>query len=314
MGYQSRLLKLGDEIFECANYQKNGVCKPEVVDTSNWKYKHGPETGFVGELYGNDGYPRILFTRLNPVWKPDRGWFGTKASVMDFRNNHPESDARQISLRCLKGWKNNNRKYRGKWDAGTVTGHPNNSTKIGNVQRQAPRYGIQAIMEEMVRANVFPFFEDTPLHYCAMNNVVKCAGLGKASNPNNIMFEKCNWYLKELDILEPHIVVTFSNKSDKYIKRKLKNRIITIGDQTWINISGNKKCLYYNFPHPLGQGKHSWTGKGVERFTGPEKKYRKMRQKDKDKFKAGKAGSSTEKLFNYTQHLVNKTEKIKQGL
>lgn len=312
MSYQDKLLAYGNEIFNCPHFR--GTCQEELADVSIGLYKHGPEISFVGERYGQPGTLRILFTRLNPTWNSDIGWFGTRESVTEYQIQHPEAVARNIFQRYLRGWNHGNKVYRGIWDAGTVTGHPNKSSLPGENKRKSPRYGIQLILEEMIRAGVFPVTDGSPLQFCAINNVVKCAGSLKNWNPSNSMYRNCNYYEKELDILAPHLVVAFGKDTDSYLRAKLGDRFSKVGNKILLALLGGTNCRYFPFLHPLGQGKSTWLGMDVLNLRPAPYIARELGPKEKEQFKAGPKGSSTSTLFNYTLHLVSEAKRLNENI
>ena len=312
MDYQERFLAFDERILSCAHYDVGGDCHRELADVSGGEYRHGPEIGFVGERYGHTDWPRILFTRLNPIWSADTGFFGTLESLVEYRNKRPDASAKELFQRYLKGWENGSRVYRGLWDFGTVTGRPNASRLPGELKRSTPSYGIQVIMEQMTRAGVFPRSDQPQLEFCAINNVVKCAGSLPKWNPSSTMYEKCNYYQDELEILKPHIIVVFGNDADRYLRAKLSGRFSSRSSSNTLKLSTGTQVLYFKFPHPLGPGKHTWKGKDIDAFLGSSKTNRNriMEQREKEQFKAGPKGISTEKLFKYTLHLVKAAKTV----
>lgn len=304
MSYQDDLLALGSEIFRCPHCRDGGACQRELADVSNSPYKHGPEMSFVGESYGQPGLPRILFTRLNPTWDEDIGWFGTRESIEEYRLQNPDADARDIFRCCLKGWSCAGKDFRGMRDAGTVTGHPNQSRLRGEEKRRSPRYGIQLILEEMIRAEVFPAPDDSPLQFCAINNLVKCAGRKRNGKPSasglpaHSMYASCkSYYNKELHILAPHVLVVFGDKAKTHLK-----------------LPSGAKCLYFPFPHPLPPGKWTWRGDDVSHVRPAPDVDRESEPRDEERFKAGPDGSSTSTLFKYTLYLVGEAKRLRDGL
>ena len=179
--YQKSIYELGEKVFNCPHFEKE--CKPEIKLTSS-NYKHGPELSFVGSKYGQG--IRILFTRLNPIWPKDKGYFGSKESISMYIQDNPKCSIEDIYNHILKGWKYKERVFWGMQDAGTVTGYSNQRLSRSEKYRKNPKYGIQLIMDEMIKAKIFPKTENT-LDYCAINNVIKCAGSLKNSNPGENM-------------------------------------------------------------------------------------------------------------------------------
>jgi len=314
MNYQERLLALGEDVFHCPNYAVGGACRGELADVSGGLYRHGPEISFVGESYGQSGTPRILFTRLNPTWNKDIGWFGTLESVREYRRQYPDAGAREIFESYMKGWEHGTKQYRGMWDAGTVTGHRNQSRLSGDEKRRRPRYGIQVIMEEMIRHAVFPKAADSPLQYCAINNVVKCAGSLPKWNPSTSMCRDCNYYEKEIDILAPHILVAFGKATDRYLTRKLSERFTKVANHTTLRLSSGAECLYFVFPHPTGQGKNTWRGNDVRHLHPDPDIDREPGPKEKEQFKCGPRGGGTSILFKYILYLVSEARRLKDCL
>lgn|GEM_PF-1693887 len=307
MSYQERILKFGEEkIFSCPRYKKDGACHNELADVSGGRYKHGPEICFVGERYGQTGFPRILFTRLNSIWPGNIGFFGTLESFKEYQRQNPNYDISEVFRRCLKGWKYDGREYRGLWDAGTVTGHPNKSPLAGAEKRKKPKYGIQIIMEEMIGAGIFPKDIESPLEFCAINNVIKCAGNKPKSNPTEIMKSKCNYYQKELDILEPNIIVVFGSQAHDYLGR----RFSLIPNQIIFRPSSGRNYLYFKFPHPLPPGKHGKNNWLRDLRLDPSND-REPGLKEKEAFYFGPKGTYTTILFKYTLYLVGITKKLK---
>lgn len=314
MSYQDALLALGREVMDCPHARDDGACRSELADVSRGLYKHGPEMSFAGEDYGRPGLPRILFTRLNPTWNDDVGWFGTRESVEEFLAAHPAAGAEEVFRHYLAGWAHGRKVFRGMQDAGTVTGHPNQSRLSGEEKRSSPRYGIQLIMEEMIRAGVFPATQGSPLRFCAINNVVKCAGALGNWNPSTAMYRNCNYYLRELDVLSPHILVAFGNKTDAYLRSKLRGRFTREGDQVVLALPGGARCRYFPFLHPLGQGKNTWRGKDVRHLLPAPETAREPGPRELSQFRSGPGGTSTATLFCYTLHLVSEVLRLKAGL
>ena len=314
MNYQERLLAFGERILSCAHYDTDGACHRELADVSGGEYKHGPEIGFAGESYGHTELPRILFTRLNPIWSADIGFFGTLESLAEYRNEHPDANAKELFLRYMRGWKNSSRVYRGLCDVGTVTGHPNASRLPGEQKRRKPRYGIQVIMEQMTKAGVFPQSDQSQLEFCAINNVVKCAGSLPKWNPSSTMYKNCCYYQDELDVLKPHILVVFGNDADRYLRSKLSGRFSSSPNSNTLKLSTGEQVLYFKFPHPLGPGKTTWQGKDIDALLDSSKTNSILEQREREQFKAGPKGISTEKLFKYTQHLVDSAMMLKKQI
>jgi|LGOV01.1.fsa_nt_gb hypothetical protein len=312
MDYQERLLAFGERILSCAHYDAGGDCNRELADVSSGEYRHGPEIGFVGERYGHTDLPRILFTRLNPIWSTDTGFFGTSESLVEYRNKRSGASAKELFRCYMKGWKNGSRVYRGLCDAGTVTGHPNASLLPGEQKRRSPRYGIQVIMEQMMRAGVFPQSDRSQLEFCAINNVVKCASSLPNWNPSSTMYEKCNYYQDELEILKPHILVVFGNDADRYLHSKLPGRFLSRRNSNILILSTGDQVLYFKFPHPLGPGKTTWLGSDIDGLLGNSQTNSILEQREREQFKAGPKGISTEKLFKYTLYLVNVAMTLKK--
>lgn len=312
MDYQERLLAFDERILSCSHYDAGGDCHKELADVSGGKYRHGPEIGFVGESYGHTDLPRILFTRLNPIWSAAIGFFGTSESLVEYRNIRPSASAKELFQCYMKGWKNGSRVYRGLCDVGTVTGHPNASRLPGKLKRRTPRYGIQVIMEQMTRAGVFPQSDQSQIEFCAINNVVKCAGSLPKWNPSSTMYEKCNYYQDELEILKPHIIVVFGNDADRYLRSKLSGRFSSHRNSNTVKLSTGEQVLYFKFPHPLGPGKTTWLGNDIDALLGSSQTNSVLEEREKEQFKAGPKGISTEKLFKYTQHLVDAAMTLKK--
>jgi hypothetical protein len=312
MNYQDQILACGEKILNCPNYPKGGACHEELADIPARGYQHGPEIAFVGEEYGLPGAPRILFTRLNPTWNQETGWFGTRESIAAYRSGNPHAGARDVFQAYLRGWDHGDKVFRGMRDAGTVTGHPNKSLRPAEEKRSCPRYGIQVIMEEMVRAGVFPATPESPLEFCAINNVVKCAGALESWNPSSAMYTNCNWYEAELGILAPHMLVVFGNDADRYMRRKLAHCFSWDADQTALSLEGGKECRYFVFPHPLGPGKNTWRGDDIRHLTPHGAVSRDLGRKDEERFRSGPCGGSTARLFRYTLYLVSQAVLLKE--
>ncbi len=320
MTYQEKLLALGDEkIFSCQNCREE-LCKPEG------RYQHGPEIAYVGEKYGLSGLPRILFTRMNPTWNSNTGWFGTRESVEEYRLQNQDADAREVFHHYLTGWNPDGKEFRGMWDAGTVTGRGN--PKVGcagtvtgdrhhndskrEERRRHPHYGILLIMQEMIRLKVFPD-SDSPLEFCAINNAVKCAGKKESYNPTGLMYKNCNWYREELQILKPHMLVAFSGATDMYLRGK--NRFAVQGNQTMLLLESGE-CSYYHFPYPSQRARLWWKGPDVCHPDPHPDFNRKLGPMEEEQFKAGSclAERTTSILFKYTLHLVSQAKRLKESI
>jgi hypothetical protein len=303
MGYQDRLFALGKEIIKCDKCKKDWPDKPGAL------YKHGPEISYVGPKYGLNGSLRILFTRLNPVWDPEVGFMGTKESVEAYLGENEKATPKKFYTDYLKGWpeeassgKGNSPYYRGIRVAGTVTGHPNNQKRTDKQLEESvtnPKYGIQVIMQKLVDAGVFHCTDkNSLLEFCAINNVVKCAGNGPRSHPSREMSINCReYYLRELEILKPHIVVGFGNKANNQMRQLNKKAVQGGGSKPF------DSCHHRSFPHPLGGGLNSWKGKGIGEPKG------QMTEYDKQLFKAGKDGSATRRLWKLVLCLVEDAQK-----
>ena len=311
--YRKDLLQLGESILQCPHFHRGGKCHRELADLPAGIYEHGPEISFVGSAYGQKGLPRILFTRLNPTWNSETGWFGTLESLTEYRAAHPKATVSDIYMCYLKGWHTSQKTFRGMWDAGTVTGHPN-SGKSGEEKRDYPRYGIQAIMEEMIRAGVFPKKRGSVLQFCAINNVIKCAGRKRNWNPSDSMYKNCNHYEAELDLLQPHIVIALGKKTENIIKNKLQHRITGQGTQITLRLSNGQLCHYFSILHPTGQGKSTWRGTDIQHLKPDRRVRRRLTKADRERFRAGPGGISTERLFTYILYLVGEALKVKENL
>lgn len=315
MDYQDRILEVGSDIFQCPNLRSDKGCQSELTDVTNSEYKHGPEICFVGSRYSEDKLPRILFTRLNPTWNDDVGWFGTRESVETYKQYNPTHSVNDIFERYLKGWEIGKRRFRGLWDAGTVTGHDNREKIDGAMKRSEPTYGIQVIMEEMVREGVYPRLGDSPLEYCAINNLVKCSGSLDKWNPGTNMIDNCRFWIFEVEILAPHIVVAFGRKTSIYLRRKISVVIRPDGLKTFYLPSG-RMGLFFEFPHPLPPGRWTWQAKGVEHLCREHKLARTFGINEARRFAVGPLAQRqriSELLFKYTMRLVFETKRLKNG-
>jgi hypothetical protein len=318
--YQEKILNYyKDKIRNCSGCKAGGVCwkAKELADTSRDYYKQGPELAFVGERYGKPGYPKILFTRLNPIKvkkiKPIF-FFGSRESLKKYGGD----GAKEIFRLYLEGWKDNNREYRGLRDAGTVTGHSNQSNLPDKGKLKPPHYGIQIIMNKMIEAEVFDEPKNSPLEFCAINNVIKCAGNGENSKPRRNMRNNCNYYQQELDKLKPDIIIAFGGKTDSYIKNKKRNFLFLDKNRNELKLKNGKNdkiCKYFEFPHPLHDGKKWWKGKGInERFFQPSPTYPHPEKDDKNLFESGADGKYPMALYNYIMYVVNVAVEIKKRL
>jgi len=301
--YQKEILNYYNEhIRKCSKFNPNGACYSELPNKSEGYFERGPEIAYVGEHYGKSGYPKILFTRLNPIKEEADGkfFFGSCKSLDEYLKQYPDADAKEIMHKYHKGWNSGYKNYIGLRRAGTVTGHSNQG-EISDDKK--PEYGIKIIM-----AGVFDGTNDSLLEYCAINNVIKCAGNRERSNPGSEMRKNCNYYQGELGILRPNIIIAFGNSADKYL-RKLSLTFSSVNNIDVIQSNGYT-CKYFKFPHPLGGGKNGWKGKGInERLFQSFPEYPKPIQDDLKLFKAGPEGKYTVALYNYTMFVIYKIAK-----
>ena len=121
------------------------------------------------------------------------------------------------------------------------------------------------------------------------------------------MYRNCNYYEKELDILEPHIIIVLGNDAHSYLQSKLKYRFIKFANQNTLKLSGENKCLYFKLPHPLGQGKNTWRGNDIRHILLGRCIYREFGPMEQKAFKAWPSG---ELLFNYILYLVCEIKKL----
>lgn len=318
MGYQQAILEVGEKILDCSKFSPNVTddsCRPELADVSKSLYKHGPEITYVGRKYGKSGYPKILFSRLNPTWNDNIGWFGTLESIDEYRRANPVADTSEIFDCYLNGWAHTKKTYRGLKDAGTVTGHDNrNLSPSLEERRRKPLYGIQLILEQMVSLGVFPSEGTSALEFCAINNVVKCAGALESWNPSSLMFKNCNYYIEELKILDPDVLVVFGDAAESYLRKKFGKALFKAGINSKIFLSPDFYCRYFKFLHPLGQGKGSWRGRDIQSLCSNESEFPIPMQNELEAFAAGPHGVSTELLYRYTIFLARELKKIKDEL
>jgi hypothetical protein len=315
MIYQQALLEFGEKILTCSKYAPGGSCRSELAYVSESVYKHGPEIAYVGRKYGKNGYPKVLFSRLNPTWNADIGWFGTLESINEYRLANSGEGISELFDCYLKGWTQADKTYRGLRDAGTVTGYANNTRRLSpEEKRKSPLYGIQLILEQMVRLGVFPSNASSALEFCAINNVVKCAGALEKWNPSSLMYKNCNYYIEELDLLVPDVLVVFGNDADKYLRSKLNNRFPMAGIRSEILLSSGSYCRYFKFPHPLGQGKTTWLGHDIQHLCVDTKEFPIPGQKELEQFAAGPGRKSTELLYRYTVLLARETKNLKRAM
>jgi hypothetical protein len=311
MSYQSQMLDLGREIFQCKYYKGDSSERCDCYDTDD--DKHGPEMSFVGSKYGSNGSLRILFTRINPVWPPDVGFMGTRESISAYEKQNPQAAPERIFNAYLDDWKYKNRKYQGMKYAGTVTGHPNNNK--GRSDRQLeysvenPRYGIQIIMELLANCGIFSKSDDNVLQFCAINNVVKCAGPETSSaNPSSRMYQncrKCNYYIKEINILKPHIVVAFSGNADKQLQQITADAV----KQDEKMVTGFPIC-YFMFPYPLRQAASNWKGAGTDLSLLASTPDNNIDDIYRESFKVCQDEHLNNLLWRHVMHLVSEAKRL----
>jgi len=172
-------------------------CNSELPKNTEGYFERGPEIAYVGEQYGRSGCPKILFTRLNPIKEKKTGgnfFFGSRKSLEEYLKQQSKADVKKLFQKYLDGWDSHTKKYIGLCGAGTITGHPNKSKLPDEDKQKHLRYGIQFIMNKMIEKKVFDKPKSSPLEFCAINNVIKCAGKKRASNPGGVMFKTCNFY------------------------------------------------------------------------------------------------------------------------
>ncbi len=167
--YQKEIIDYYDENIKiCSNCNANKACYNQLPKESEGYFERGPEVAYVGEYYGKSGYPKILFTRLNPIKEKSDGkfFFGSRKSLEEYRNQNGGDGAKEIFRCYLEGWpdKDNDRVYIGLRDAGTVTGHSNQSD-LSDEDKQPPHYGIQSIMNKMmmIETKIFDEPKNSPL-------------------------------------------------------------------------------------------------------------------------------------------------------
>jgi hypothetical protein len=281
-------------VFPCSELQNE--CKTELRDLKHI-YKHGPELSFVGKKYGVGQSPKILFSRLNPIWQYDIGDFCTKESIELYEKHSSSSD--DIFEKMIYGWKYKNQIFRGLKDAGTVLGHVNkkhaknvsseNFEIFGSSIFQNPNYGVLWIIQKLIEKKVFTEMADCPLDHCSINNIIKCAGHLKNANPTTIMKKKCKYYCFEIDILEPDIIIAMGNDTHNYINNNFKIYQKSNGVSYLRSNFNSLEIQYWNLCHPIGTGILSWLGSQInKKFLNVEDYNNEYNEIEKKKFRQNK--------------------------
>ena len=318
--YQKSIYELGEKVFNCPYFETG--CKSELKSTSSF-YQHGPEMSFVGSRYGEKNSVRVLFTRLNPIWPENKGYFGSRESVVLFKREHGDlANNNLISLifeHMVVGWTYQKFDFWGMQDAGTISGYKNQRLKSTDHQRENPLYGVRIIMNEMVSADIFPNLvgNRTSLDYCAINNVIKCAGKGKSCNPTPVMEDLCDYYQRELQILKPHVIVAMANPTDDYIIDKVSKKEENEDDPlTYIKLNSDK-ILYWLTAHPLGLGRFKFKGSRIHKYKDLSKDIgfgREFNEEERKRYSVGKKEEKRPDLFYYTLRLVQEVKKISDNI
>jgi len=252
---RNNLIGLYGKILDCPHFQ--GKCAPCIKKVS---HPFGPEISFVGKHYGEGDVPRFLFGRVAPNWpdiKPaqagrsvqDRGWeMGNRLSIKRYLEVNPSSvDDLFDAIRDYWVQPGSGELYRGCRLFNTVTGKGNkrNISDPAGFVREPARYGVEMILGEMRKTGLLPSDGDL-LDYCAINNLVKCAGSEGSGNFSAAMRRNCfHWYMEEMRNLSPDIIVFLGDKA-----------------QDADSLDGVRQMLghsplVFNLPHPAFRA-HIW--------------------------------------------------------
>jgi hypothetical protein len=176
-------------------------------------------------------------------------------------------------------------------------------------------------MKEMVSADIFPHVvgKRSPLDYCAINNVIKCAGKEKNNNPTKIMKKLCDYYQTELQKLDPDVLVIMGNDADDYINKYILNKGYrkVYGNPeedllTYLLKNDDKKILYWQTAYPIGQGRRTFKGKKIANYNLLSKEIgfdRKFNQIEFNRYWVGKNNEKRSDLFYYTLRMVHEVKK-----
>jgi hypothetical protein len=229
--YRKRLTPLFGAILECPNYQ--GLCKDHLKPD----FRPGPEISFIGSRYGDPGNIRILFTRVAPNWNKKIPDLGSRDSLVLIANHFPNLELDGFYDLIKNYWTDpfTGIRWHGYNLMNTVTGKGNHRIQdVDSFLRSSPRYGITVILVELKRRGLIRGDGDL-LDFCAINNLVKCSGKESGGNPTRIMFSQCSrHYLKEVELLEPHLIITFGKDS---LPQEIQKRF-------------KRTMLVENLPHP----------------------------------------------------------------
>jgi len=246
---------------------------------------------------------------LNPTWPdwPDKADFGTQESVELFEKEHADlEDEIRIPLTfeyMLNGWCHEKFNFRGMLDFGTISGYSNKSLKSSYYKQENPLYGVHLIMKEMILADIFPQLvgKRTPFDYCAINNVIKCAGKLKNCNPTKIMKEKCDYYQEELKRLKPETIIVMGGDAHKYINKRYE--INKKSNELMFLIFDGKEIPYWALPHPLNVGHYTWLGNNVKNLCEKNILNREYNKNEEKRY-------GNQKLFNFICSLIYETKKF----
>ena len=229
--YRQALIDLYQTVLNCPKYDID--CSDHLKEG----YQPGPEISFVGDKYGENGVPRILFTRIAPNWLKKYPDFGTRETITEYINSSLPKDIDEFYNVLLNYWRHpvTDQIYRGYRYWNTVVGHGNQSTDVAKELHEKPKYGIKLVLLEMAKVGLITNSEEV-LDFCAINNLVKCSGRRPAGNPDSTLVNNCLYYfLEEVRILEPQILLSFGEEANHQIlKRDLPGEAI----------------IYANLPHP----------------------------------------------------------------
>ncbi len=257
---RNSLLGLYSQILDCPHFQQG--CAPCIKKVS---HPFGPEISFVGKHYGEGKVPRILFGRVSPNWPDvnmkstppgtsiqDPGWeMGNRLSIERYIEVNPSSvDDLFDALRDYWVRPRSHELYRGYRLFNTVTGKGNrtNISDPAGFLREPAKYGVEVILGEMKKAGILPPDGDL-LDYCAINNLVKCAGGQRSGNFCKVMRRNCSeWYQQEMRRLSPVCIVFLGDKArDRDSRDEIRQAI-------------GYEPLVLRLPHPAFRA-HIWKKK-----------------------------------------------------
>lgn len=222
--------------FNCKHYKE---CRSTSQDKS--KFTTAREA-YVGQYYGKRGLPKLLFLSLDPGNSDGRG------NKIEDRESRTIRGMRKGNLRLSpQDMPKQRHWYKTHQFAWVIIDEIKKLSKLGIDIGKTNRKLFFEPESEIYK--IMPYFAHTNSAKCCMNN-------DQAKQANRLLFDNCREYIpKEIQIFDPHILVTQGQSAQQLIEDAIKIEIFSMKKERNVSMANSRKpdfrIIEVNINRPL---------------------------------------------------------------